>query len=154
HVQVGVNLTLLIPRDDDVVIPDVTGDVVSWSRNLRLVREEAPGLAENPLELQLVDLPIIEDPGGNPALRDAFPHLPQLLFDAGADARDDRPSAGMGVGVGPEQTASNLLDHLPIPSIVILGVLSRPVRHQLLGIRRTTLTHPDVTRLIHPDLLQ
>src|SRR5690349_15468034 len=71
HVEAGANDALLVSRDDDVVVADVSSDVVPGFGDLTLVSEETPSPREEAFLLEsehrwIVERPRRESSSANP----------------------------------------------------------------------------------------
>src|SRR5699024_6541614 len=65
----------------DVCSSDLSGDVVTVLRDLRLVGEEAPRLREHAILLEVEDSLVVEDEGGQPPFRDALRDVVEDSFE-------------------------------------------------------------------------
>ncbi len=65
HVEHRTDVALGIARDDEGIVEHPPHDVVAVLRDLRLVCDEHPRTAEQPLLFQLEDLPVVVDVGRN-----------------------------------------------------------------------------------------
>src|SRR5712691_4955921 len=75
-----VDLTLLVPDEDERVLPDVAQRVVARARNLRLMPDVHPIPAKDALQLQPVQIRIVEHDDRQPPLRQTLVRLAKDLL--------------------------------------------------------------------------